>query len=292
MATIAFIGLGGMGSRMAARLLDRGHQVQVWNRTTNRADELAAKGATARPTPAAACTGAELAITMLADPAALHSVAAGPDGIGAGLAPDAIAVEMSTVGPAAIATYVDDLRAGQPMVDAPVLGSLGEAEAGTLRIFAGGDEKALDIVWPVLEDLGKPTRVGDLGNGAAAKLVANLTLVGTLGLLGEALALGRSLGLDQSTTFDVLSVTPLGAQADRRRPIVESGSYERRFALSLAVKDADLILAAARDAGIDLRVVTAARTWFADAVSDGRGDSDYSAVVAEVLDRNASPADA
>ena len=288
MATIAFIGLGGMGGRMAARLIDRGHTLHVWNRTSARADELTAHGASAHSTPAAACAGVDLVITMLADPTALHSVTVGPDGISAGLPPEAVAVEMSTVGPAAIEQYVADLADGQPIVDAPVLGSLGEAEAGTLRIFAGGDDKLLDIVWPVLEDLGQPTRVGSLGHGAAAKLVANLTLVGTLGLLGEALALSRSLGLDQTTAFDVLAMTPLGAQATRRRPTVESGNYERRFALSLAVKDADLILAAASDAGLEMRVTAAARTWFADALDAGRGDDDYSAVVAYVLDRNSS----
>lgn len=292
MATIAFIGLGGMGSRMAGRLIERGHTVHAWNRTQARTSELAAHGAHAHSSPAAACAGVDLAITMLADPAALHAVTAGPDGIAAGLPREAIAVEMSTVGPAAIEQYVADLPAGQPIVDAPVLGSLGEAEAGTLRIFAGGEDSTIDAVWPVLEDLGQPTRVGGLGHGAAAKLVANLTLVGTLGLLGEALALGRSLGLDQATTFDVLAVTPLGAQANRRRPTVESGNYERRFALSLAVKDADLILAAAADAGLDLRLAAAARSWFADAVDAGHGDDDYSAVVAEVLDRNSSSADA
>jgi 3-hydroxyisobutyrate dehydrogenase-like beta-hydroxyacid dehydrogenase len=286
MATIALIGTGGMGSRMAGRLLDRGHDLRVWNRTPERAAPLAERGARPAKTPADACRGAQFVITMLADPDALLSVAAGDDGIAGGLDSDAIALEMSTVGPAAIHQYAGMLPPGAQLLDAPVLGSVGEAESGTLRIFVGGQTDLADRAWPVLEDLGTPTRIGELGTGAAAKLVANLTLVGTLGLVGEALALGRSLGLDLDTTFDVLSLTPLAAQANRRRTTVEQGTYPPRFELRLAVKDADLIEAAGRDAGVDLRVVRSARSWFADAVTDGRGELDYTAVIAEVLDSN------
>jgi len=105
-----------------------------------------------------------------------------------------------------------------------------------------------------------------------------------IGVLGEALALGRALGLRDETAFAVLAATPLGAQAERRRPAFDSGEYPPRFALTLARKDADLILEAARDAGIDLRLADAARSWLADAEAAGRGHDDYSSVLNEIIE--------
>jgi len=173
------------------------------------------------------------------------------------------------------------LPPGVDFLDAPVLGSIAEAEAGSLQIFVGGGDELVERWSPLLSVLGQVHPVGPVGAGSAAKLVANSTLVGVIGVLGEALALARALGLPDQVAFDVLGTTALGAQAERRRDSVESGEYPPRFALSLAKKDADLILEAAPDA--DLRLTQAAQTWLADAVRAGRGDQDYWAVLAEVL---------
>ncbi|MCI3948106.1 MAG: garR 2, partial [Acidimicrobiales bacterium] len=116
--------------------------------------------------------------------------------------------------------------------------------------------------------------------GAAAKLVVNSTLGGTLALLGEALSLADGLGLDRSSALDVLARSPLGSQVERRRPALESGEFPLRFRLRLAGKDLDLVTAAAEDAGVDLRVAPAARSWLGDATGAGWGDEDYSAVIA------------
>jgi 3-hydroxyisobutyrate dehydrogenase-like beta-hydroxyacid dehydrogenase len=171
------------------------------------------------------------------------------------------------------------------LLDAPVLGSIGEVEAGSLRVFAGGQAELVERWTPLLETLGTVLRVGPVGAGTAAKLVANSTLVGVVGLLGEALALGTALGLPAEVAFDVLEATPLGEQAKRRRPAFESGEYPPRFSLSLARKDADLILDAAAQRELDLRLATAAREWLADAERSGRGADDYSAVLAEIVSR-------
>ena len=104
-------------------------------------------------------------------------------------------------------------------------------------------------------------------------------------MLGEALALADGLALSRDAAFRVLAATPLAAQAERRRESVETGRYPPRFVLSLARKDADLILDAGRSAGLDLRLTAAARTWFADAEEAGLGGDDYSAVLAEILER-------
>ena len=283
------VGLGAMGSRIAARLLGAGHDLIVWNRSPDKAGPLVERGAVAADTPAAAAAGADMVITMIADPAALVAVTEGPSGVAAGARPGTSVLEMSTVGPSAVERLASVLPEDVALLDAPVLGSIAEAQAGTLRIFAGGSAEVFERCRPLLEALGSPLHVGGLGSGAAAKLVANSTLFGALGVLGEALALGDALGLARDVTFDVLATTPSAAQAERRRPSLESGDYPRRFALSLALKDAELVAAAATDAGRDLRLADAARAWFADAEAAGWGQRDYSSVL-EIIARGAPPA--
>jgi 3-hydroxyisobutyrate dehydrogenase len=283
MARVAFLGLGGMGSRMARRLVGAGHETAVWNRTATKADPLIELGARGARDPADAVGGAEVVITMLATPDALRAVTEGPNGAASAIVEGATLIEMSTVGPGAVERLASALPAGVGLLDAPVLGSLPEAEAGTLRIFVGGPAELAGRWMPLLATMGTPTPVGALGMGAAAKLVANLTLYGTLGVLGEALALARAVGLPLDTTFDVLSGTPLGAQADRRRPAIESGTYEPRFPLRLALKDADLISLAAADAPVELPVTEAARSWLAAAAERGLGEQDYSTVLALIM---------
>jgi 3-hydroxyisobutyrate dehydrogenase-like beta-hydroxyacid dehydrogenase len=193
-------------------------------------------------------------------------------------------IEMSTAGPDAVRRLASVLGEGTGLLDAPVLGSRSEAEEGTLTIFVGGPDELVARWMPLLSVLGSPLHVGPLGSGAAAKLVANTTLVGSIGVLGEALALAEGLGLPREKAFEVLAATPLGAQAERRRESIESGEYPPRFALYLARKDAELVVAAAREAGVDLRLTEAARSWLAEAEEAGLGDRDYSAVLARILD--------
>lgn len=283
MTRVAVIGLGAMGSRMARRLIDAGHAVTVWNRTPSRADPLAALGANIAASPAEAASQTEAAITMVANPAALQAVTEGPAGIATGISSSATLIEMSTVGPDAISRLASFLPDGVGLLDAPVLGSLAEAEAGALTIFVGGPTPLAERWRPLLEVLGTPLHVGALGAGAAAKLVANSALFGILGILGEALALARGLGLTDEAAFDVLAATPLAAQAQRRKTAIVSGQYPPRFPLSLARKDASLVVEAAAAAGLDLRHARAAYTWLAEAAAAGHSDQDYTALLAHIL---------
>jgi 3-hydroxyisobutyrate dehydrogenase-like beta-hydroxyacid dehydrogenase len=283
MSRVAVVGLGSMGSRMAARLLAAAHEVVVWNRTAERAAPLIEAGVTAASSPADAARRADAVITMVADPAALRAVTTGPEGVVAGVVESTTVIEMSTVGPAAVAQLAQTLPPGARLLDAPVLGSLAEAEGGTLRIFVGGPAPLVEEWTPLLSVLGSPHHVGPLGAGAAAKLVANTTLFGALGVLGEALGLAEGLGLPREVAFEVLAATPIAAQAERRRASVESGEYPSRFSLSLARKDADLVAEAAAAAGVDLRLGEAARSWLRGAEEAGWGDEDYSAVLARIL---------
>jgi 3-hydroxyisobutyrate dehydrogenase-like beta-hydroxyacid dehydrogenase len=284
MSTVAVLGLGAMGSRVARRLLDAGHELVVWNRTPEKAAGLVEAGAIAVATPADAAGRAEAVITMVAGPAALRDVTEGDAGVAAGLDGGPTVIEMSTVGPDAVRRLGSVLGERAGLLDAPVLGSRAEAEAGTLEIFVGGPADLVERWTPLLSALGSPLHVGPLGSGAAAKLVANTTLVGTIGVLGEALALADGLGLAREKAFEVLAATPLGAQAERRRAAIEAGDYPPRFALYLARKDAELVVAAAREAGVDLRLTEAARTWLAASEEAGWGDRDYSAVLAWILE--------
>ena len=285
MSVVAVVGLGAMGSRVARRLLDAGHELYVWNRTAERAAPLVEAGAVAVATPAEAAARAEAVLTMVADPAALRDVTEGEDGVAAGAGEGATVIEMSTVGPDAVRRLASVLGGRAGLLDAPVLGSRSEAEAGTLTVFVGGPDELVARWTPLLSVLGSPLHVGPLGSGAAAKLVANTTLVGTIGVLGEALALAEGLGLSRAKAFEVLAATPLAGQAELRRESVERDEYPPRFALYLARKDAELVVAAAEEAGVELRLTAAERRWLAEAEEAGWGDRDYSAVLAWILDR-------
>lgn len=289
MTRVAVVGLGAIGSRIAGRLLETGHELAVWNRTAAKAEPLVAAGATLARSPAEAAERADGVLTCLADPEALVDVVGGPDGIARAI-DDRTLIEMSTVGPEAIHRLAAELPDDAGLLDAPVLGSLGEAERGALLLFVGGPEDLAARWTPLLESLGTPIPVGPLGAGASAKLVANATLVATLTALGEVVALGDGLGLSRDVTFRVLTSTPLAAQAERRRAALGGGGFPLRFRLALASKDARLIVEAAEAAGVHPRVLAAAAEWFAEADDNGLGDRDYSEVLKTIV-RAAGPTD-
>jgi 3-hydroxyisobutyrate dehydrogenase len=283
MATVGVVGLGAMGSRIARRLGDAGHELVVWNRDPAKAESLVAAGALAAATPADAARRAEAVITMVADPRALVDVTEGTDGVVGGLGEGTTLIQMSTVGPASTSRLAALLPA-EALLDSPVLGSVAEVESGTLSVFLGGAPEPVEHWLSVLSTLGTVFHLGPVGAGTAAKLVANTTLVGVIGIIGEALALAERLGLSRNAAFEVLGKTALAGQAERRRSAVESGEYPPRFALYLARKDADLILAEAAKTGLELRLTKAADEWLADAENAGLGDKDYSAVLARILE--------
>jgi 3-hydroxyisobutyrate dehydrogenase/2-hydroxy-3-oxopropionate reductase len=268
---------------MARRLLDAGHALVVWNRTPDKAAELVAAGAELSAGPADAARRADVVITMVADADALRAVVEGGDGISAALDPKTTLIDMSTVGPDAVAWLEQALPEGARLLSAPVLGSLPEAEAGTFTIFAGGPAELVEEHTPLLETFGTVLHVGPFAAGQAAKLVANTTLFEAVNVLGEALALADRLGLEREAAYDVIAATPLAGQAERRRAAIESGEFPTRFRLSLARKDADLVEEAAAEA--DLRLAQATRARFLEAERDGLGDADYSVILARILNR-------
>lgn len=282
MAKLAFVGLGLMGTPMATRLLQAGHDLTVWNRTTEKTQPLADQGASVAATPAQAATGVEAAITMVANPDALGQVVLGEDGLANGLAPGQLLIDMSTVGPEEVSSVAARLPAGVRMVDAPVRGSVPEATAGRLAIYVGADSSDFERVAPILAPLGTLHHVGGPGAGAATKVVVNSTLGAVIAAFGEALALGDTLGLGRPVLLDVLAESAIGSTVRAKRANVTSGRYPPSFKLSLALKDLRLVNETAGRAGRHLQVAAASQGWLEEAAKAGAGDLDYSAVIATI----------
>jgi 3-hydroxyisobutyrate dehydrogenase-like beta-hydroxyacid dehydrogenase len=228
-----------MGTAIVRRLLATGHRVTVWNRTPANAAPLAALRAGIAATPAEAVAGADLVITMLTDAAAVEAALFGPSDSGSAVAaapPGAVVVQMSTIGPDEVRGIAARLPRTVSLLDAPVGGSVGAAEAGTLTIFAGGSHAALDLAEPVLRDLGRIRRCGPLGAGAALKLVVNTAMVTALGALHDTLAVADAVSIDRALALDALAAGPLGGAVQRATATGAS------FAIFLAAKDARLAL--------------------------------------------------
>lgn len=277
MSTIAVLGLGAMGRAMAARLLDAGHDLTVWNRTPGRDGELVSAGARRGETPADAVRDAEVVVTMLTDPPALEAVLFGPDGASSAIPDTATLIEMSTVGPTAIASAAE--RLSVPVLDAPVLGSVPSVETGKLVILAGGNRGVFDRHAELLSILGTPIYLGPSGSGAWLKLVNNAASTATLVALGELLALTDRAGLGIDSVLQGLEAGPLASLIERWRPRLKGEDQASYFRLALARKDLALVFDEAEREGVDLSVAETAAARCDEAIGAGLGDEDFGAIV-------------
>lgn len=272
MTAIGVIGLGAMGGGMAQRLLDRGHDLRVWNRSPERAE---AFGARATATPREAAAGASVVLVSVADGEALRRVTLGPDGALAGLADDAVLVNTSTVDPAEVHALAG---ADRHVVDAGVLGNLDHARDGELRVYAGGAPEAFARCRAVLDDLGTEVlHVGALGAGMELKLVLNLVMGLEMQALAEATAFGSSRGLDRTLLLQVIAGSGFASPVMRfkTRRMVAGRYGEPDFRLRLMAKDLGLV----DDAGVALPMTEAARASHDEAVAAGLGDLDCAAIL-------------
>lgn len=271
---IALLGTGTMGAPMGRRLLAAGHELRAWNRTRERAEPLAGDGATVCDTPAEACAGAEVLVTMLADGPAVEAAVEGLSLDGAAWA------QMSTVGLATIEALA--ARAGAGFVDAPVLGSRPQAEQGQLTVLVAGAAGARERCAPVFEAVG--ARTVDLGDepgaGTKMKLVLNHWVVALVEGVAETVALAEGLGLDPRRFLDIIDGGPMGPPyAKLKGTNMVDRSYPPSFSLRLAHKDAGLIAEAAAAAGLDLPLPQLVRERMGRAIEAGYGDDDFSATV-------------
>jgi len=284
---VGFCGLGQMGSPIAERLLRAGHDLVVWNRSPAKAEPFVEAGAERAGSPAGAAGRVDVVITMLSSPAAVEEVIFGDEGIASRIEADTTLVEMSTVGPSTVQQIAGGMPAGVEVVDAPVLGSIPEAEAGSLTIFVGASDETFERLRGLFSALGEPLHIGPFGSAAAMKLVVNSTLGALQLAFGEAMALADALGLDPSKTLDVLEGSAIGGTVRKKREKLESSVFDPNFKLALAAKDMRLVTEAARASGIELPGADAARSAFEAADESGLGELDYSAVVAFLSGRKA-----
>jgi 3-hydroxyisobutyrate dehydrogenase-like beta-hydroxyacid dehydrogenase len=279
MTAIAVLGLGAMGTAIAHRLLGGGHELSVWNRTPGRDVELVAAGARRAGSPADAVRRAEVVITMVTDPPALEHVLFGTDGAASAIPREATLIDMSTVGPTAIASVVERL-APVAVLDAPVLGSVPSVESGTLVILVGGERAVFDRRAELLSLLGTPIYVGPSGSGALLKLVNNAASIATLVALGELLALTDRAGLGIDAVLQSLEAGPLASLVERWRPRLRGEDRSSYFRLALARKDLALVFDEAGREGTELSVAETAAARCDEAIGDGLGDDDFGAIVA------------
>jgi 3-hydroxyisobutyrate dehydrogenase-like beta-hydroxyacid dehydrogenase len=252
---IGFIGLGAMGSRIATRLLDAGHTVYGTNRTAAKAQPLIERGLIWLDTPREVAAAAGVVISMVTNDDALEAIADGPDGLLAGLEPGTVYIDMSTVSPHASRRLAAAVRARDAqMLDAPVSGSIPQAEAGTLAIMVGGDDHAFAAVEPLLRELGQTvTHIGPNGQGLVLKLAINISLAVQTLAFSEGLLLAEHAGVDPELAAEVMGSSSIGSpMLQARIPLLLHLPEHAWFDVALMQKDIRLAREAANELAIPL----------------------------------------
>ncbi|MDG4768319.1 NAD(P)-dependent oxidoreductase [Solwaraspora sp. WMMD406] len=280
---IAVLGLGAMGARMARRLLATGEdEIVVWNRTAEATRPLVEAGATAAPTPAVAAARSDLVLGMLRDDDAGRAVWLRPDtGALAAMNPGAVAIDCSTVTP----SFTGELAAGCTahgvgFLDAPVLGSRPQAEAGTLIFLAGGDPSVVRRVEPVLRRMGGAVHhMGPSGTGARMKLLVNALFAVQVAAVAEQVAALGGTDLDPARAVEVLAATPVASPAAGAAAVAMLGhTFPAAFPIDLVAKDLGYAAGSVTGRG-DLPITRTAADVFQRAVEQGYGADNITGVV-------------
>jgi 3-hydroxyisobutyrate dehydrogenase-like beta-hydroxyacid dehydrogenase len=278
---IGFIGLGIMGSRMAANLQKYGYPLVVFNRTRAKAQPLLDKGACFAESPAKLAEQVDVLFTMLAHPDAVEQAALGHNGFLSHLESDTLWVDYSSVNPSfskkmAAAAAARQIR----FVDAPVTGSAPVAAEAKLVFWVGADPVDLERIRPLLLCMGnKIVHAGGHGAGASMKMVINLLLGTAMAAFAEAMALGEGLGLSRKMLFDSLLGMPAVAPfLAAKRENIESGNYEAEFPLRWMQKDMHLATVSAYESGVAMPLTNAAKELYRLAMREGHASQDFSAI--------------
>jgi 3-hydroxyisobutyrate dehydrogenase-like beta-hydroxyacid dehydrogenase len=279
---IGFVGLGNMGSGMAANLLKAGHRVTAYNRSQAKVDALAERGAQPARTVAEAC-GGEVVVSMLANDDAVEAVTFGPEGILATLSKGAVHVSCSTISVALAARLsAAHAEAGQRFVAAPVFGRPEAAEAAKLFVVAAAEPGVLQTVSPIFEAIGQRTFVvaDDPTAASLVKLSGNFLIASVIESLGEAMALVGKAGVDKLQYLDVLTSTLFGSPIySTYGGLVAREEFEPAgFAATLGLKDIRLVLAAGEELQVPLPVASLLRDRFLTLLANGGGQLDWAAV--------------
>jgi len=279
---IGFIGLGIMGSRMAANLAAAGYEMTVWNRTAATAEAFAAEhGVNVAATPAELAAASDVVIKIVVNGEQVEEILVGEQGVIAGAREGMLCIDMSTISPEMAQSLGKRLgEHGIAFIDAPVTGSSPGAEAGTLTIMAGGSEADLQRAAPIFDVLGaKTVHCGAIGQGQMIKVITNAIAASNAAVLAQALIVARGAGVDLSALTEVID----GGAADSRmaqlkaQPMIDR-QYDTLFRLDHMIKDVDLALELAAAEGIPFDYAAQTRELMAEASAEGFGEVDFAAL--------------
>ena len=280
---VGFLGLGQMGSGIAANILKAGNDLKVWNRSPEKAEPLVRDGAQLARTPKEAAGGRDIVLTMLADDAALDGVLSGDDGLMAGLGANALHVSMSTIAVAtAEAVAAKHAARGQRFISACVFGRPDAAAAKKLFVVAGGDAAEIARARPVLEAIGQ--RVFEVGERPSAanlvKLCGNFAILAAIETMGEAMALAEKGGVRKAKLLEVLTGTLFDAPVYRTYgPILVNESFRPAgFAAPLGFKDMRLAGEAAEKSVTPMPLLSLLRDRLLETIAKEGSDIDWSGI--------------
>jgi 3-hydroxyisobutyrate dehydrogenase-like beta-hydroxyacid dehydrogenase len=273
---VAFLGLGIMGSRMAANLVRSGFELTVWNRTESKAREFGDRHrATVAATPAEAAAGADAVITMLVDGSQVETVlrAAAPG-------PDTLVIDCSTIGPTAALEIAAEFPAVR-FLDAPVTGSSPRAEDATLTIMVGGESADFERGRPLLEAMGRLiVHAGPLGHGQMVKLINNSVAAANAAVVAESLLVGAKAGLDLDALSQVMAAGSGGsAMLELKAEPMRRHDYTTLFKLEHMLKDVRLCLEEGQRLGAPFQFAALTREILTAAAGRGHGDDDFAALI-------------
>ncbi|MBV9818266.1 MAG: NAD(P)-dependent oxidoreductase [Solirubrobacterales bacterium] len=281
---VAFLGLGIMGSRMAANLAENGFELTVHNRTAETAEAFAAEhdGVTVAATPAQAAAEAAIVFTMVVDGDQVRQVLLGEDGAATEAAPGTLFVDCSTIGPAATLEIGAELdERGSSLVDAPVTGSSPKAQDGTLTFMVGASQAEFERLQEPLQAMGELiVRAGPRGQGQMIKLLNNALAAANCAAVGEALIVGSRAGLDLDALVQVVgSGAGASTMLDLKAAPMRSHDYSTLFKLEHMLKDVRLCLEEGQRLGVPFPSAAHAREILCAGMGMGHADDDFAAMI-------------
>jgi len=279
---VGLIGLGNMGTAFAERLLQAGYPLQVYNRTSEKAEALAAGGARPADTAAELASGVDIVLTSLADDEAFEAVAAE---VLAAARPGTVLVDLSTVSPvvsARVASLAEAASVGY--LRAPVSGNPTVVRAGNLSVIVSGPHEALERVDEVVRAIGPTVQhVGEGEQARVVKLAINVMIAGLAQLISEALVLGEAAGVSRAALLEVMGNSAVGAPFVKYKtePLLRD-DYSATFTTALMEKDVDLALDAAEQEGVDLPLAREMKSLLRAAIEAGYAEDDFIALFAHL----------
>jgi len=278
---VGFAGLGRMGAHMARHLSRAGHDLTLWNRSTDKSEALAAElGCAVADSPRALSNAAEVVVTMLADDPSSQAVHGGPDGLFAGSA--RTYVEMGTMSPDHIASLAQQAPMEARVIDAPVSGATQAAADAQLVVMAGCTPEDAVALTPLFDAMAKETLfLGQTCSGAVMKLAVNSLIHGLNQTLAEAMTLAEAAGIAPEAAFDVIEASAACAPMLKyRRPLyLDEAAHDVTFTVALARKDMDVTAGLARKLGIDMPQGLSTLDILKKAETEGYGARDMASIL-------------